>query len=122
MGFSILDSHNRKFNREEIMDKEYLHSQLVKLGDMMGDGLHHEPDGKWIEKEYRKVARALGLTRAPKRKRADPTLVNSAMESRLEDFRCNCGGRAKQTRSGSMRAKCVDCGAKYQILKRKTKK
>ena len=37
----------------------YLYRQLVKLGDMMGDGLHHEPDGKWIEKEYNKICKVL---------------------------------------------------------------
>ncbi len=30
----------------EASDKADLHRQLVRLGDMMGDGLHHEPDGK----------------------------------------------------------------------------
>jgi len=34
-------------------NNEHLLAQLVKLGDMMGDGLHNEPDGKWIEREYR---------------------------------------------------------------------
>lgn len=42
-------------------DNDFLLNQLVKLGDMMGDGLHHEPDGKWIEKEYRKIAKQLGI-------------------------------------------------------------
>ena len=39
---------------------------LIQLGDMMGDGLHHEPDGYWIPKEYKRILRALGI--APKRK------------------------------------------------------
>ena len=43
-----------------------LHQQLIRLGDMIGDGLHLEPDGKWIEKEYRSVAIALGLKPLPK--------------------------------------------------------
>lgn len=37
--------------------KAHLHRQLVKLGDMMGDGLHLEPDGKWISKEYKQGAK-----------------------------------------------------------------
>ena len=53
--------------------KAHLHSQLIKLGDMMGDGLHHEPDGRWISKEYTKVLRALGI--APKQKRANNSEV-----------------------------------------------
>lgn len=27
-------------------DKDFLYRQLINLGDMMGDGLHHEPGGK----------------------------------------------------------------------------
>lgn len=34
-------------------DNKKLHEQLIKLGDMMGDGLHHEDGGKWIEREYK---------------------------------------------------------------------
>jgi hypothetical protein len=29
-------------------DNEHLWRQFCKLGEMMGDGLHYEPDGKWI--------------------------------------------------------------------------
>ena len=31
------------------MSKDLLGDRLVHLGDMMGDGLHLEPGGKWIE-------------------------------------------------------------------------
>lgn len=34
-------------------DKAYLYERLIKLGDLMGDGCHLEPDGKWIENEYK---------------------------------------------------------------------
>lgn len=40
-------------------DNDHLHRQLIKLGDMMGDGLHYESDGKWIEKEYTKICKIL---------------------------------------------------------------
>lgn len=49
------------------MDKEYLHRQLVKLGDMIGDGLHDEPDGKWITKEYRHLQSAWLYKANPKK-------------------------------------------------------
>lgn len=95
--------------------KQHLHNQLIKLGDMMGDGLHHEPDGKWISKEYRKVARALGY--GPK-KANNSEAINERMKQRVQDVKCGkCGGELKQTRSGSKRAACVECGAKWQLLK-----
>lgn len=37
---------------DDCMDEELLEDRLVRLGDMMGDGLHLEPSGKWIEREY----------------------------------------------------------------------
>lgn len=93
-----------------------LHDQLVKLGDMMGDGQHHEPDGKWIAKEYRRVSRALGYG-APRASNAEA--INKAMASALEKCQCRkCGGQLKQTKSGSLRAACA-CGAKYQFKRPK---
>lgn len=95
--------------------KEHLHGQLIKLGDMMGDGLHNEPDGKWISREYKKVCRALGYIK-PKPRRTD--LINECMKKRVADVACQkCGGELKQTRSGSKRASCVSCPAKFQLLK-----
>ncbi|MBY6104887.1 hypothetical protein KUW19_00125 [Ferrimonas balearica] len=96
--------------------EDFLHRQLIKLGDMIGDGLADEPDGKWIRKEYRKVAEALGVI--PKRKRAtNAEAINERMVERCRDVPCSkCGGPLKQTRSGSCRAVC-QCGAKYQLMK-----
>ena len=95
--------------------KKHLHKQLIKLGDMMGDGLHHEPDGKWISKEYRKVLKALGMM--PK-KANNSALINERMIKRVKDVSCgHCEGELKQTRSGSKRAVCQSCGGKWQLLK-----
>ena len=100
--------------------REFLHRQLVKLGDMMGDGLHHEADGKWIAREYRQTAKALGLLPKQKRRqRVDPAEINRRMVERCAAVSCTCGGTLQQTRSGSTRAKCTakGCVAKYQLLK-----
>jgi len=98
------------------LGREFLHSQLVKLGDMMGDGLHHEPDGEWISEEYRKICVALGYTKPKKR---DIFAVNEKMAERVKAVSCKkCGGELSQTRSGSMRAKCKNCGSKFQLLRR----
>lgn len=48
------------------MKKDNLHQQLIRLGDMMGDGLHLEQDGKWIEKEYKHICMLLGLIKKTK--------------------------------------------------------
>lgn len=92
-----------------------LHQQLVKLGDMMGDGLHNEPGGKWITREYNKVLKALGLA---KPRRNNSVMINQLMIQRVKDAPCKlCGGALKQNRSGSKRAKCIQCQAKFQLLK-----
>jgi hypothetical protein len=93
--------------------KKRLHDQLIKLGDMMGDGLHHESDGKWISREYTKTLRALGMM--PKK---NNDVLNKRMSERTESVSCGkCQGQLKQTRSGSKRAICDGCGAKWQLLK-----
>jgi len=99
-----------------------LYNQFVRLGDMMGDGLHLEPGGRWISRDYRKVAKALGLLKetpmqkAAKSQRRDA--IDERMIQRVKEVPCQkCGGELKQTRKGSKRAKCTKCPAKFQLLK-----
>lgn len=97
----------------------HLHNQLVKLGDMLGDGMGHEPDEKWIGKEYRRVAKALGY--GPPRRNRGPA-INVAVSKYMETARCDCGGLFKQTRSGSMRVYCTACCKKYRLKPSKSPK
>lgn len=101
--------------------KDRLYGYLIKLDDMMGDGLHHEPDGKWIKKEYKDVMKALGI--GPQLQRKDNTqVINKFMVGRIAAVQClKCKGKLKQTRSGSTIGKCVDCGARYRLMKIKSK-
>lgn len=95
-------------------DKQFLYNQLVKLGDMMGDGLHHEPDGKWIEKEYKKILKQLGLLKPQSTENIDKFMIE-----RCNKEKCKCGGVLKQVRKGSFIAKCIICGDKYRLGQRK---
>lgn len=99
--------------------KGHLHNQLVKLGDMLGDGLGDEPDGAWIKREYRQVAKALGY--GPPR-RNNSASINAAMAKYLESNRCGCGGSLSQTRTGSMRVVCGSCSKTTQLKWTKPKK
>lgn len=92
--------------------KKHLRSQLIKLGDMMGDGLHHEPGGRWIEREYAKVLKALG--HGPRRLNRSE-VIDESMAKALSSALCSCGGKLKQTKKGALRAACVDCERKYQF-------
>lgn len=97
----------------------HLHSQLVRLGDMMGDGLHEEPGGKWIARDYNRILKALGLLPSKPRQN-NGAAINAAMAQKLQSAKCQkCGGELKQRRSGSLRADCLGCGARYQLKPQK---
>lgn len=85
----------------------------------MGDGLHHEADGRWIEKEYAKVFNSLYPEIAKERRKKKAVLVNDKMEDLLKDFKCKCGGKLKQGRSGSKVAYCEGCDMRYKLSKKK---
>lgn len=100
-----------------VTDNGHLHRQLIRLGDMIGDGLADEPGGAWINREYKQTMRALGIA-PPRRNRA--AQINERMRQRVGEVKCQgCGGELKQTRAGSTRAKCSACGALFQLLKLK---
>ena len=107
------------------LDKETeqrLLSQLVKLGDMLGDG-DCEP---WVGKEYRRVCTALGYTSNRRRTDAATTAaINEKMVERCAKERCpHCKlerTTLKQARSGSMSAKCTICDRSYKLLRRSKK-
>lgn len=100
-------------------NNKHLHAQLIKLGDMMGDGLHHEPDGKWISREYKKVAKALGYGQ-PRANNSEK--INEVMAEKVKTVKCpKCSGDLKQTRSGSFTVKCSSCGGKFKFKRGKKK-
>ncbi|GKT37495.1 hypothetical protein ADUPG1_003433, partial [Aduncisulcus paluster] len=53
--------------------EKHLHNQLIKLGDMLGDG-DCDP---WVEKEYVRVLKALGI--GPKPKKRNSAQINAMM-------------------------------------------
>ena len=100
------------------MDKDLLEDRLVRLGDMMGDGLHLEPGGKWIEREYKETLKALGLLESVKRKN-NSDKINEFMANRLKEVKCTCGSELAQSRSGSFIGKCIKCGKKFILGSRR---
>jgi len=104
------------------VDKEYLGRQLIKLGDMLGDGMGDEPGGAWIKTEYRKICKALGYVMPTKPRRNNSQVINAAVAKYVETNRCECGGVLIQSRPGSMRVECVACRKRYQLKGRKASK
>lgn len=100
------------------VDEEMLEARLVHLGDMMGDGLHLEPNGKWIEREYKKTLKALGLLKPVKQKN-NSGKINEFMPKRLKEVKCTCGSELVQSRSGSFIGKCKKCDKKFILESRR---
>jgi hypothetical protein len=106
----------------EAQNNDFLWRQFCKLGEMIGDGLHYEPDGKWISQEYRKLAKIL-LPYTKEERQLKSTLkvdsINSQMKKLLEEKKCSCGGALRQSRSGAKVAYCQTCNARYKARVRK---
>jgi hypothetical protein len=103
-------------------NNKHLWDQFCRLGEMMGDGLHHESDGKWISREYKR----LSIILIPEireveneRKVAKNKVQDRRIGELLEKFSCSCGGKCKQLRSGSLTVQC-QCGKRYKAQKAKS--
>lgn len=111
---------NQKLTAET---KAHLHRQLIHLGDMMGDGLHHETDGKWISREYRQVMKTLYPDAYKGQRKARVSAINENMAKIISEHTCRkCSGALKQTRSGSLTCACGVCGSRYKLKTRRVKK
>ena len=96
-------------------DNEFLWSQFIRLGEMLGDG---DCDA-WVGKEYKRVAIHLGLLKRKPRKN-NSKQIDEFMEKRITQVKCaKCNGELKQTRKGSFTGICVNCGAKFILGKRR---
>lgn len=99
------------------ISEEMLWNQLIKLGDMMGDGLHHEEP--WIAKEYKRISRKLMPEHFQDIRKKKTDNVDEQMIKLLETFRCKCGGVCRQSRKGSKVAYCNDCNMRYMAKGKK---
>lgn len=96
-------------------DREMLHKRLVHLGDLIGDGEHHEKGGGWISREYKKTLYSLYPEMRPKK---DFSNRDNAVSKWCEVNKCRvCGGELRQTRKGSLRVICKECNTKFQLSK-----
>lgn len=96
-------------------DDEFLWSQFIRLGEILGDG---DCDA-WVGKEYKRISRQLGLIKRKPRKN-NSKQIDEFMENRITQVRCNkCNGELRQSRKGSFVGICINCGAKFTLGKRK---
>lgn len=110
---------------EKETGNDRLWNQFAKLGEMMGDGLHHESDGKWITKEYNKLAKILIpelKEKSKERRKIKSQRINEQMINLLAIKKCMCGGSLSQSRSGSKICYCTICNKRYQASSNKKPK
>lgn len=109
----------------EQRENQDLWDRFVRLGDMMGDGLHHEPDGKWIEKDYKRISRILipEIKEAEKVKRKNKAIrINQQMDALMQNIKCSCGGQLQQKRSGTIVVYCSVCNKRFKAVTKTKKK
>lgn len=119
--FLLFDQEATPHEKES---RDFLMRQFCKLGEMMGDGLHHESDGKWIVKEYNAIAKSLfpEMKNMQKKRRQDRSKqIDEQMIKLLLNNKCDCGGELVQSRSGSKVCYCVKCNSRYKFSKKKKK-
>lgn len=92
---------------------KYEWKTFCKLGEMIGDGLHHEEPS--ISKEYNKLRKIL-IPETPEEKKRKKEIrkirnknIDKVISERLKSDRCKCNGELKQTRSGSKTVRCTKC-------------
>lgn len=116
-----------KLFEEEIPDNvkkasdDFHWRQFCRLGEMMGDGLHHESDGKWIVREYNQLARILipeFKEKEKERRKLKSERINEHMQKLLLEKKCECGGMLIQSRSGSKVCYCSKCNQRYKAGKK----
>lgn len=96
-------------------DNEFLWSQFIRLGEMLGDG---DCDA-WVGKEYKRIARQLGLIKHKPRKNYSKQ-IDEFMKKRITQVKCiKCNGELRQSRKGSFIGICTNCNVKFKLGKRR---
>ena len=112
---------------EEEKKKEihWLYQQLDKCGQMIAEDDEWGATRRELNREYRRIVKALAKLEPEKWKdlpmfRKPSEKYDAQVADICERKPCpKCGGKCRQTRSGSLRIVCQQCGAKYQLKKKK---
>lgn len=108
-------------------ENEHEWNQFCRLGEMIGDGLHNEPDGKWIIKEYKRLMLLLNpdiKESLAKKKKEKNEIINNQILKIIATNKCrqkDCDGQLYQIRSGSKIIYCSKCNARYKVISSKKK-
>ena len=79
-------------------DQQALWDRFIKLGDMIGEGLHYEE--KWISKDYNQLSKILMPDMHKSMRFSKNEARNKRVQEKLLTDKCNCGSDMKQTQIG----------------------
>lgn len=107
-------------------DNQHLWDRFIRLGEMIGDGLHYEEP--WISKDYKQLMKILcpptpeeKAIKSEIRRKKNENIDKQIQERLITDKCSKCNSDLKQTRKGSKVVQCVnkDCKARYQYRSKK---
>ena len=102
-------------------EDKHLWEQFIRLGEMIGDGLHNEPDGKWISRDYRKLSKIL-VPEIKEAETAQRKMKNQHIDEQIKKLiekiksKC-CNADLTQSRSGSLIVYCSKCKGRFKAKK-----
>lgn len=114
-------------DEEKQKEIRWLYQQLDKCGQMIAEDDEWGATRRELNREYRRIVGALARLE-PEKWRDLPMLQRQKPSEKYDQLvaefcqknRCrSCGGEMRQSRSGSLRIVCQQCGAKYQLKTRK---
>ena len=103
------------------LEIRFLYNQLDKCGQMIAEDDEWGETRKELNREYRRICKALAKLEPDKWKdipmfRKPSEKYDEKVANFCKEHKCpKCGGEVKQSRSGSLRVVCVSCGAKFQL-------
>lgn len=104
---------------------DFLYRQLDTCGQILAEWDDDRPPTQY-RRDYRRILKSIVALEPEKWKdypafqKKDYTNRDAAVERFCEQHPCRkCGGKTRQTRSGSLRIICTSCGQKYQLKTQK---
>lgn len=96
--------------------------RFARLGEAIGDGDLSASESKWMNREYKKLSRAL-IPEIDEKYKVQRKLkahrINEQMTELLKIKKCACGGTLQQARSGSKICYCIVCNSRYAATKKR---
>lgn len=106
--------------REE--KNQHLWDRFIRLGERIGDGDLEPAESRWMNREYKILAKQLCPDIADhykEQKRARNKQRDEQIARLIEKIKCDCGGTYKQSRSGSKVLNCIQCKKRVKAVAKK---